>query len=149
MQDLTTTLAMLTGEENSLTSFKTEVDRLAARLGAQQAAKATEKAGIIAQLKGISGLRVTTPTDDGANAERTAGQIAILTAVKGGNLSLTENEAKTLWRAAGLAVRPLDRQWLLCDPDGLLLEYQANLGLGSWEEFRTWLSVTPIEEMGI
>ena len=101
------------------------------------------------ELQGIASYRETSTIDDAANAERTAGQKAVVTAVKMGQTDLAEDEAKKIWRVAALAVRPPDRQWLLCDPDGLLEEYQANLGLGSWEEFRAWIIETPIEQMGL
>lgn len=94
-------------------------------------------------------FREVTSTDNFANAERTAGQTAVVMAIKGGNTTMTAEEAKEIWSKAALAARPADRQWLLCDHNNLMLEYQANVGVGSWEELRDWLYSATMEQMGL
>ena len=143
------TLIRLSGTRDGLTMAKSELDGATARIAQAQSLNAQEIAAVVAQLQGVSGYRAVSPVDDAANEERTAGQYAIVKAIKGGQTDMTEDEAKAVWRAAALMVRPADRQWLLCDPDGLLHEYQANLGLAGWEAFRAWIVATPVDQLGI
>ena len=142
-------LALCNGREEALTKAKTMLGEVSVTLAQAQSENHVAKQAIISQLQGAAGVRITSPVDDVSNAERTAGQYAIVRAIKGGAVEMTEDEAKSLWREAALSARPSDRQWLLCDPDGLLQEYQANLGLKDWDAFRQWIIETPIEKMGI
>ena len=148
MTDLAQSLARLTGEQNALIQAKGEVDALANRLAVLQQTNAAAKAEVVAQLQGVAGYRAVSTVDDFSLAERNAGQIAVVGAIKAGK-DLSEDEAKACWREAALASRPTDRQWLLCDPDGLIQEYAANLGLTGWDEFKAWIVRTPVEEMGL
>ena len=146
---LSLSLAKLTGSRESLRLAKDAMDGAATRISLAQAQNATDLGAVVTALQGVVGYRQVSSVDDASNAERTAGQIAIVQAIKGGNADLSEEEAKNLWKKAALASRPEDRRWLLCDPDGLLREYEANLGLADWDAFRAWILATPIEQMGI
>lgn len=148
MSDLNTTLARLAGTRDGLVAAKSEFDAALARVASAQVSNASEIAAVVAQLQGVAGYRAVTSVDDACNAERTAGQTAVVQAVKA-DPTITEDAAKGAWRSAALASRPADRQWLLCDPDGLLQEYQSNLGLAGWEAFRAWIVATPVDQMGI
>ena len=148
MPDLNATLARLSGTRDGLVAAKSEFDAALARVAAAQVSNASEIAAVVAQLQGVDGYRAVTSTDDACNVERTAGQKSVIAAIKA-DPTLTESQAKKAWRTAALASRPADRQWLLCDPDGLLQEYQANLGMADWEAFRAWIVATPVDQMGI
>lgn len=118
----------------------------AVQLSDLRAELAALEAGAIAGV--TDDFRPVSTVDNASLAERDAGQIAVITLVKT-NPATTQDEAIAAWIAAALAARPADRQWLLHDPVGLLKEYEANLGLTTWEEFSAWVVATPVEQMGI
>lgn len=149
MATLTESLSRLTGKKEGLDVVRTLIVDAFGKIDLEKAAAEAEINTVIAQLQGgVANFRATTPTDDASNTERDAGQRAVIGAIKAGK-DLSEDEAKACWREAALASRPTDRQWLLCDPDGLIQEYAANLGLKGWDEFKAWIVRTPVEEMGL
>jgi hypothetical protein len=86
-------------------------------------------------------------TDQAMRAERFAGKAASVDFVKA-NPTCTEDQVIPIYKAAALAARPPDRQWLLQDPVALRQEYAANLlkyGLipdATWESWRAWIIAT-------
>ena len=146
-QSTTLNLAQTQERYKALVEAKTILDGAASAIATLQ----TTAAQALSEAQALSGsatVGALTSTDQACNAERTAGQQAVIAAVKT-DPTLSEAQAKKMWRAAALASRPADRQWLLCDPDGLLQEYQANLGLADWAAFRAWIVATPVDQMGI
>lgn len=146
-QSATLNLAQTQGRYNALVEAKTVLDGASHAIATLQTAAAQALSEAQA-LSGSATVGALTSTDQACNAERTAGQQAVITAVKA-DPTLSETQAKNAWRDAALASRPEGRKWLLCDPDGLLLEYQANLGLADWAAFRAWIIATPVDQMGI
>ena len=146
-QSTTLNLAQTQERYKALVEAKTILDGAVSAVALLQtaAAQALQQAQA---LSGSATVGALTTVDQACNAERTAGQTAVVQTVKT-DPTTTEEAAKAAWRSAALASRPADRQWLLCDPDGLLQEYQANLGLADWEAFRAWIVATPIDQMGI
>ena len=94
--------------------------------------------------------RTVSVIDNAAFAERQAGKAAVIAYVKS-NPGCPEDAAVEAWQSGAMANRPTDRQWLLHDPYGLLLEYQANLvAVGviseqTWDALAAWLVATPAE----
>ena len=80
-------------------------------------------------------------------AERFAGKAASIDFVKA-NPACSEADAEVAYRAAALAARPADRQWLLIDPASLRQEYTATLKAANmipdttWESWRAWIIAT-------
>jgi hypothetical protein len=87
--------------------------------------------------------------DNAATAERTAGQLAVVSAIKA-TPAITEDEALAVWNTAALASRPPNRQWLLNNPANILQEYLANLVAGgliadtNWSSLTAWVFATDI-----
>ena len=90
--------------------------------------------------------------DNAASEERSAGQAAVIGALKE-NPELTLEDILPIWTTAALSTRPADRQWLLNSPQGLLNEYMSNLleagqiPEATFEAFRQWIVDTPVEQM--
>lgn len=134
MTDLINSLANLNGQKEALAMAKGLVDGVAASLALGQIEASQKIAGVVAQLQGVAGYRVTSDTDERLLAERLAGQSAAIDYIKA-NPECTVEDAIAAWVVAAKTVRP-DRTLLLQDPAGILEEYQGNMGMGSWEEFR-------------
>lgn len=172
--DLSLSIAKISGQQGAMKTIKADLDSLVYKIAQMQAKAATELVEATTALQGIAGYRLVSSVDDAANVERTAGQVAVITLIKANSANLnepakavyaedgvtvitpaeedkrtTQAEAIAAWNVAALAARPADRQWLLHDAANLLKEYEANIGVLTWEEFRTLVMNTDISAMGI
>lgn len=173
--DLSLSIAKISGQQTAMKAIKGDLDGIVYKVAQMQASAATELAAATVQLQGTAGYRLVTTVDDASNAERTAGQTAVISLIKANSANSTNPAAAVYaedgvtvitpaeddaprttqvaaieaWNVAALAARPTDRQWLLHDPSALLKEYMANVGLPAWADFRMWIMNTEISAMGL
>jgi len=153
-EDLSLSIAQLSGQIYALTAAKTKVDSISSEIAAMQVSANSSLATATAELKGMASYRKTSSVDDAATEERTAGQTAVVLAVKA-DASMSEDAAIEAWRVGAMGARPVGRKWLLCDPASLLKEYEAIMvaagvfATADWETFRAWIVATPIADMGL
>jgi multidrug resistance efflux pump len=147
--DMTTAQANLETAQNAAIAAE-QANRAAQQaLNQAQADIEAARAAIAAQV--VAGTARTVSVIDNASfAERQAGKAAVIAYVKA-NPGCSEDAAVEAWQAGAMENRPADRQWLLHDPYGLLLEYMANLAAvgaiaePTWSALAAWLVAAPAE----
>lgn len=145
MSDLSTTLAILKGQQESLRQAKTILDQGGASLAALQVAVAGQIQQTVEALNGLDTVGFYSSVDQMLRAERFAGKAASVDFIKA-NPECTEAEAVAAWDAAGLAATGLPV--LLQDTASLAQVYRLNLVAGgyiaepTWEAQRAWIVAT-------
>ena len=145
MPDLTTSLAILKGQQESLRQAKTEVDAAGSRIAALQVAVAGQIRETVDALQGLDTVGFYSSVDQLLRTERFAGKAASVDFVKA-NPACTEAEAIAAWDAAGKAATGLPV--LLQDTAALAQVYRLNLVAGgfiaapTWEAQRAWIVAT-------
>jgi hypothetical protein len=145
MSDLTTTLAVLKGQAESLKQAKTILDQGSASLASLQVATSTQIQETVAALQGLDTVGYYSSVDQLLRAERFAGKAASVDYIKA-NPACAEADAIAAWDAAGLAATGLPV--LLQDTANLAAVYRVNLVAGgyiaepTWEAQRAWIVAT-------
>lgn len=145
MSDLTNSLAVLKGQQESLKQAKAIMDQGVASLAALQVATAQLIQTTVESLQGLDSVGIYSSVDQVLRSERFAGKAASVDYIKA-NPTCAEADAIAAWDAAGLAATGLPV--LLQNTANLAAVYRANLhaqGLtpdASWESQRAWIIAT-------
>jgi hypothetical protein len=148
-QELRIKIAKLKGEMIASSSLSQSIASLnndaQTALSAAQSELATLEAG--GGPGATSDFGPYSTTDQALQNERTTGKSALIDYIKL-NTACLEADAIAQWKTAALKGRPVDRQWLLHDPQALRYEYSANLVAlkyvvdNTWASFRAWVVAT-------